>query len=177
MSLISVVRDCTQHAAASASSRNLYRYRLPLLGGGHLDLASRRGRPTLIVNTASQCGFAKQFLGLQALQERYADRGLLVVGCPSHDFGGLELEDPAEIGELCRDRYEITFPLTMPMNVRFAPHAFWQALARPPAAGPPVWNFNKYLLDGEGRVRGWWSTSVQPANRRICEAVAAALSG
>jgi len=171
MRLASTARSYSRRVATRVPGHNVYRHRLTLLDGTELDLGDRRGCPTLIVNTASRCGHARQFHGLQLLHERYASRGLLVVACPSGDFGELEHDDPAEISRTCADLYDITFPVTEPMHVRFRPDGLWQELASQPGYGAPVWNFNKYLVGGDGRVTGWWSTNVQPHHARIREAI------
>jgi glutathione peroxidase len=174
MSLLSSVRDLAQRGPATTG--NLYRHTLPLLDGGELDLARQLGRPTLVVNTASQCGFASQFHGLQDVYDRFSDRGLLVVACPSNEFGEHEFEDPDEIGPALVEQYGVEFPVTMPMGVRFAPAPFWSEVASQPGSGPPVWNFTKYLIGGGGAIWGWWATNVRPENRRIVEAIEAALA-
>jgi glutathione peroxidase len=175
MSILSSMRGYTQRAVSLPLSSDLYRTRLTLLDGRELDLRSRRGLPTLVVNTASKCGHADQFHGLQAIYDDYRDRGLLVVGCPSSDFGGMEFEEPEQISLFCHGLFEVDFPLTQPMAVRFAPDRFWRELAEQPGSGPPVWSFNKYLIGGNGRVCGWWSTNVRPHSVRIRDAIEAAL--
>ena len=176
MSLLDSVRSY-RPPATLVPGQGLYRHRLPLLDGGELDLATRRGNPTLVVNTASKCGFASQLRGLQTLHERFHEHGLLVLGCPSHDFGGNEFEAPDEIGLFGAQLYGVEFPLTEPMSVRFEPDRFWRDLAAERNSGPPVWNYNKYLIGGDGHVIGWWSTNVQPEGRRIGDAIRAALPG
>jgi glutathione peroxidase len=171
MRLTSTARSYSRLVVARVPGHNVYRHRLTLLDGSEFDLGSRRGRPTLIVNTASRCGYARQLHGLQQLHERYAGDGLLVLGCPSADFGGHEYDDPAEIARRCGEAYDVTFPLTEPMHVRFEPDGLWRELATQPGSGAPVWNFNKYLVTGDGRVAGWWSTNVEPNHARIREAV------
>jgi glutathione peroxidase-family protein len=173
MSLLSSVRTYASRATLPAG--DLYRHRLTLLDGSELDLATRRGSPTLLVNTASKCGFVAQFHGLQTVHARYHERGLLVLGCPSADFGDQEFESCDEIGLVAEGLYEVEFPLTEPMAVRFGANRFWEDVAAQPNSGPPVWNFTKYLIGGDGRIRGWWSTNVRPENRRITEAIEAAL--
>lgn len=151
--------------------RDLYRHRLRLLDGTRLHLDSQRGRPTLLVNTASRCGFAGQLHALQTLHMRYGPKGLLVLGCPSADFGGHEYDDPADIALACHGVCEVEFPLTEPMSVRFDPTPFWADVAAQPGSGPPVWNYTKYLIGGDGRVRYWWSTNVRPEGARVREAI------
>jgi glutathione peroxidase len=171
---MSTVRGFTQRAS-TGSTGDLYRHELPLLDGSELELERQRGRPTLVVNTATNDGFAPQFYGLQDLHTRFAERGLLVLACPSTEFGDGELADPAEIEPTLVERYDVEFPVTVPMAVRFEPEPFWADIAAQPGSGPPVWNFTKYLIGGDGLVRGWWSTNVRPENRRIVEAIQLAL--
>lgn len=175
MSLISTAREYSRRAVGSG--HDIYRHRLTLIDGEPLDLADQRGRPALIVDTASQCAFSGQLFGLQSLHHRYAERGLLVIGCPTHDFACLELDDPAEIARVYRDEYEVEFPITEITSVRTTPAPLWRDLAAQPGSGIPVWSFNKYLVDGDGRVRSWFSTNVQPHHARIREAIEGLLPG
>jgi len=154
---------------------DLYAHRVTLLDGRVLDLASYRGRPTLIVNTASKCGFTPQYAGLQALYERYCDRGLQLLGTPSPDFAGQEFDDSELIGEFCQREYHVTFPLTQPMSVRADPDPLWSELSRQPNSSPPAWNFSKYLLGVGGNLIAHWSARVPPEDPRIVEAIERAL--
>ena len=174
MSLLSTVRGITQRGSVATSS-DLYRHVVPMLDGSELNLESQRGRPTLLVNTASQDGFAPQFHGLQQLYDRYREQGLLVLATPTGEFGGNELDEPSEIQQTVESLYDVEFPLTAPMAVRFDPSPFWASVAGQPNSGPPVWNFTKYLVGPDGDIRGWWSTNVRPENRRIRDAVEAIL--
>jgi glutathione peroxidase len=148
-----------------------------LLDGGELDLESLRGRPTLIVNTASKCGYTPQYEGLQALYERYGDRGLQLLGSPSGDFADQEFDDAEEIGAFCQKNYGVSFPLTERTSVRAEPSELWSDLARQPGSGPPVWNFTKYLVGGDGRLIARWPTKVKPEDPDIVSAIEAALPG
>jgi glutathione peroxidase len=156
---------------------DLYDHRVTLLDGGELDLASLRGRPTLIVNTASKCGFTPQYEGLQKLHETYSDRGLQVLGSPSADFADQEYDDADEIGAFCQKNYGVSFPLTERTSVRAEPSPLWSDLARQPNSGPPAWNFTKYLVGGDGRLIARWSTKTKPEDPKIVSAIEAALAG
>ncbi|MGH2870871.1 MAG: glutathione peroxidase [Solirubrobacteraceae bacterium] len=133
--------------APSAAGRRgarggLYAHRVTLLDGGELDLASLRGRPTLIVNTASKCGFTPQYAGLQRPHERYASRGLALLGSPSADFAGQEYDEAAQIGAFFTKylvgsdgRLVMRFPTrTAPEDVRLVA-AIEAALPDQPASG------------------------------------------
>ena len=156
---------------------DLYEHTVTLLDGGELDLSTLRGHPTLIVNTASKCGFTPQYAGLQELYASYAERGLRVIGTPSGDFAGQEYGDADKIGEFCQKNYGVTFPLTERTSVREDPSPLWEDLARQPNSGPPSWNFTKYLVDADGRLIGRWNSKVAPNATEIVEAIEAALPG
>ena len=154
---------------------DLYAHHVRLLDGGELDLASWRGKPTLIVNTASKCGFTPQYQGLQALYERYHQRGLQVIGFPSADFAGQEYDDAEEIGAFCEKNYGVTFPLTERTSVRADPSPLWQELAGQPQSKAPGWNFTKYLIGADGHLRARFSTKVTPEDPAIVAAIEAEL--
>lgn len=154
---------------------DIYEHRVTLLDGGELDLSSLRGHPTLIVNTASKCGYTPQYEGLQKLYERYHERGLEVLGSPSADFADQEFEGAEEIGEFCQKNYGVSFPLTERTSVRADPSPLWSDLARQPESGPPVWNFTKYLVGSDGKLIKRWATKVTPEDPQIVEAIEAAL--
>lgn len=154
---------------------DLYAHTIRLLDGGELDLESLRGQPTLIVNTASKCGYTPQYAGLQALYDRYHERGLHVLGFPSADFAGQEFDDAQEIGAFCQRNYGVSFPLAEPTSVRAEPSPLWAELIAQPNSAPPAWNFSKYLVGGDGRLIGHWSTKVEPEDGQIVGAIEAAL--
>jgi glutathione peroxidase len=164
------------HRTSRVSERtDIYAHTVTLLDGGELDLSTRRGHPTLFVNTASKCGFTPQYAALQALHERFAERGLEVVGSPSADFAGQEYDDAAEIGAFCQRNYGVGFPLTERTSVRADPDPLWRDLASQPGSKPPMWNFTKYLVDGAGHLVGRWATRTKPDDPQIIAAIEAAL--
>ena len=177
MSVLSTLKMYLRRPKRLAQPTDLYTHKVTLLDGGELDLASLRGHPTLIVNTASKCGFTPQYAGLQSLYEHYQERGLKLLGCPSGDFADQEYEDNQEIGEFCQRNYGVQFPLTERMSVRAEPAPLWEDLIRQPGSGPPAWNFTKYLVDADGRLVRRWSTKVAPEDPQILEAVEEALAG
>lgn len=142
-----------------------------------LSLAEFRGRPFLIVNTASECGYTPQYVGLQKLWERYRARGLVVLGVPSNDFGAQEPGTEVQIQEFCSTRYGVDFPLTARQKVSGdEAHPFYRWIARQLGeAGVPRWNFHKYLIDKEGNLADLWPSRVKPLSKEITQAVEALL--
>jgi glutathione peroxidase len=175
MSIASTLRMYVRRTPKLREPSDLYTHRVTLLDGGELDLASLHGRPTLIVNTASKCGFTPQYEGLQNLHKRYADRGLHLLGSPSADFADQEFDSGDEIVGFCERNYGVQFPLTERMSVRADPDALWSDLARQPNSAPPVWNFTKYLVGADGRLIARWPTKVKPEDPAITAAIEAAL--
>lgn len=159
-----------------AQASDLYVHKVALLDGGQVDLASWRGQPALIVNTASKCGFTPQYQGLQSLYERYRERGLNVLGTPSGDFADQEFEQADEIGAFCQKNYGVTFPLMEPTSVRAQPDALWRELTSQPNSAPPKWNFTKYLVGSDGHLIAHWGSAVEPEDDRIIAAIEAAIA-
>ena len=155
---------------------DLYAHRVRLLGGGELDLGDWRGSPTLFVNTASKCGFTPQYEGLQSLYERYHDRGLNILGSPSGDFADQEFEGADEIVSFCQINYGVQFPLTERTSVREQPDPLWRDLTSQPNSGPPMWNFTKYLVDGDGHLIEHWGSMIRPDGEKITAAIERALA-
>jgi glutathione peroxidase len=143
------------------------------IDGGELDLAAFRGGPVLVVNTASRCMSTPQYDGLQALWERYRDRGLTVVGVPSKSFGQ-ELDTAAEVKEFCEMNFAIDFPMTGLVEVKGpAVHPFYAWAAE--HGFVPQWNFVKLLLDGEGRIVRQFDTATEPDDPELVAAIEALL--
>ena len=126
-----------------------------------------RNKVVLVVNTASKCGNTPQYEGLEALYERYRDRGLLVAGFPSNDFAGQEPGSENEIPDFCRLTYGVQFPMFEKTRVKGeAADPFYQHLARI-TGEKPRWNFHKYLLDRNGRVVASFSSQTKPEDKQL----------
>jgi glutathione peroxidase len=137
------------------------------IAGQRADFATQRGKVLLIVNTASQCGFTPQFAGLERLWEDYRGRGLVVVGFPSNQFGGQEPGDNDDIAAFCQLNYGVSFPMMAKVDVNGADaHPLWNWLkdAAPGMLGSRAvkWNFTKFLVGRDGRVRGRYAPNDPP---------------
>ena len=142
------------------------------LDGGDIRLSAYAGKPILVVNTASQCGFTPQYAGLQSLWTRYRDRGLMIVAVPSNDFGGQEPGGVSDIKETANHVYGVTFPLAQKAVVKGAsPHPFykWAASERPLEV--PRWNFHKYLIGRDGHIVAAFPSEVEPTDPRVIAAI------
>lgn len=154
---------------SAADGEDAYRFEFVSLDGEKLPLAAWRGRPVLVVNTASFCGYTPQYRDLQALWQRYRDRGLVVLGVPSNDFGQQEPGSAADIRQFCESNYQVDFPLTEKNRViGGAAHPFYRWVAATLGeAGAPRWNFHKYLIGPDGELAGAWPASVRPGDTAI----------
>lgn len=161
----------------AAQSQSAYDFTLTAIDGTPLPLEQFRGKALLIVNTASLCGFTRQYEGLQDVWESYRNRGLVVIAIPSNDFGGQEPKSEAEIQNFCRGAFGVTFPLAEKTRVRGPEaHAFYQwAAGVLGVAATPRWNFHKYIVDGTGHLVASFPATVTPGSRRLTSAIEAAL--
>ncbi|MCU5780813.1 glutathione peroxidase [Alcanivorax balearicus MACL04] len=135
----------------------IYDYNAVTLDGEERSLADFKGKVLLIVNTASKCGFTPQYKGLQALYQRYKDRGLVVLGFPCNQFGHQEPGDEVEIGAFCEKNYGVDFPMFAKIDVNGSDaHPLYRYLKSeaPGLLGSEgiKWNFTKFLVDQSGRV-------------------------
>ena len=161
---------------AAMSKITAYAFSFPALSGADIRLSEFTGRPMLIVNTASLCGFTPQYAGLQELWNEFRDRGFVIIGVPSNDFGGQEPGGSKEIAETAQHQYGVTFPIAGKVVVKGpSAHPFykWAAEARPKEV--PRWNFHKYLIGREGYISEVFAESVEPTDTRVKTAVARSL--
>jgi glutathione peroxidase len=154
-----------------------YAFSFAGLEGDAIRLADFAGKPLIVVNTASLCGYTPQYSGLEQLFTRFHERGLAMVGVPSNDFGGQEPGGVKEITETANKEYGVPFPLAAKAEV-VGPNAHpfykWAASERP--LETPKWNFHKYLVGRDGHIAAVFPTQVEPMEARVVDAVARELA-
>ncbi|MEL6644992.1 MAG: glutathione peroxidase [Pseudomonadota bacterium] len=157
-------------AAVAGGARAASGFTFPSIDGGDLALDDWRGRPVLVANTASLCGFTPQYDSLQALYDRYRDRGLIVLAVPSDDFSQ-ELDTAADVKEFCEINFDLDLPMTDITRVRGRDaHPFYRWLDEAHGVRPR-WNFNKVLIDPEGGFAGFWGSRTDPQSREITDLI------
>jgi glutathione peroxidase len=162
----------------AAAPTSIHAFTLPDLEGKPFPLEQLRGKVVLLVNTASQCGLTPQYEQLEALNRRFKDRGLVVLGVPSNDFGGQEPGTAEQIREFCSSKFEVSFPLLAKQTVKGDGKCpLYQFLTTSNAAhtGEIQWNFTKFLVDKQGRVINRFGPRLSPDDASIVQAIEAAL--
>ena len=160
-------------ADAGESNLTAHDFTFTSIEGNALPLSEFRGKVVLIVNTASQCGFTHQYADLQNVWSRYRDRGFILLGVPSNDFGGQEPGTEEEIKTFCEVNFDVDFPLTTKVHVRgddAHPFYRWAGL-QAGEMGLPRWNFHKYLIGPDGEFVDWFSTPTSPTSNKITSAI------
>jgi glutathione peroxidase len=171
--LVRALRGTTRVRPLSAS---FYGVTARTLEGVPIDLGQFAGRVSLVVSVASECGFTPQYAALQALHERYLNRGFTVLGFPSNEFGGQEPGGPPEIRRFCEREYGVTFPLFEKTQTKPGPDQspVWRRLGE--CGRLPAWNFYKFLIGRDGQVVAVFPTNVPPDSRAVRQTIERALS-
>jgi glutathione peroxidase len=159
-----------QHASS------LYELKTETLQGKPADLGAYRGKVTLVVNTASECGYTPQYEGLEKLHREMSARGFSVLGFPSNDFGGQEPGTAQEIAEFCRKNYGVTFPMFAKLVTRPGPNQSPIYTFLGSSGHLPSWNFAKYLIGKDGAVVAFFPSAVTPESTELRGAIATALT-
>ncbi len=160
-------------AGAASAGQTAHQFEFISIDGAPMPFEEFRGKAVMVVNTASQCGFTGQYAGLQQLYETYKERGFVVLGVPSNDFGAQEPGAEAEIKAFCTGNFDISFPMTQKYAVTGdKAHPFYRwASAELGGAAKPRWNFHKYLVAPDGRIVDWFSTVTPPNSNRVTAAI------
>lgn len=156
----------------------VYSFTMKTIDGNDRALSSYRGKVLLIVNVASKCGFTPQYEGLEALYRKYAERGFMILGFPANNFLSQEPGTDAEILTFCRTNYGVTFDMFSKISVKGDDiHPLYRYLTeRSPVPGDITWNFNKFLVDADGRVVARFSSPVKPESKEIADRIEALLA-
>jgi glutathione peroxidase len=162
---------------ARLTDMNILESKIARLDGSPSSLGEiTAGRPALLVNVASKCGLTPQYAGLEQLHETYADRGFTVVGLPCNQFLGQEPGTAEEIAEFCSSTYGVSFPMSEKVEVNGDDrHEIYRSLVQTPneqgADGDITWNFEKFLIDGDGGVVARFSPRVEPDDPALVSAI------
>jgi glutathione peroxidase len=164
--------------ACATAADSIYGVPLKDINGKSTSLKAYEGKVLLIVNVASKCGYTPQYAGLEALYEKYKDKGFAVLGFPCNQFGGQEPGTDEEIKQFCSSKYQVTFPLFDKIEVNGPNrHPLYVLLAGPGSAFPGniTWNFNKFLIGRDGKTRKRFDSKVKPDSAELVQAVEKAL--
>ncbi len=164
-------------SAKELPKQTAYSFAFTSIEGKPLPMQNFNGKTVLLVNTASRCGFTRQYNDLQAIWESYRDRGLVVLGVPSNDFGNQEPGSETEIKKFCEVNFNVDFPMTAKVSIKGKnSHPFYQWAAQQlGTTTKPLWNFHKYLIAPDGELVDWFSTPTSPLSSRVLRAIEAQL--
>lgn len=159
--------------ACSSFGKSIYHYPVKKLGGQTMDLKQYQGHPMLLVNIATQCGYTPQLKGLEAIYQKYKDKGLTVIGIPSNDFGGQTPESEPEVKKFCQLNYGVSFPLTAKTVVKGENKdpLIAELIAQSVGKKEIGWNFEKFLIDANGVLVERFSSGVKPEDKRITDQI------
>jgi glutathione peroxidase len=145
--------------------------------GKEISLSSYKGKPILVVNVASKCGYTPQYEGLESIYKSYKDKGLVIIGFPSNDFGAQEPGSEKEIADFCKLNYGVTFDLMKKVKVLGADKdKVYQFLTEnAPEKGDVKWNFEKFLIDKQGNVKARFGSAVKPESDELKKAIESSL--
>ncbi len=165
-------------AKKPASNQTAYDFSFEKISGGQLPLADFKGKTLLIVNTASECGFTKQYKDLQQLYDEFKNRGLVVIGVPANNFGGQEPGSNSEIANFCETRFAVSFPMAAKVDVVGKnAHPFYKWAGSVLGFGTkPKWNFHKYLVNKNGELIDYFNSTTSPLSDRVKQAIESGLS-
>ena len=152
-----------------ANKTTFFDFTINLINGDEIKLSEFKGKSLLLVNVASKCGFTKQYNDLQNLYELYQNKGLVVIGVPSNQFGGQEPKSENEIKKFCETNFNITFPMTSKYDVKGdTAHPIYKwAKETYGKATVPKWNFHKILINKDGKVEDTFASFTKPMSKKI----------
>jgi glutathione peroxidase len=146
-------------------------YKMPGIDGKEVDLATYQGKVVLFVNVASRCGYTRQYAGLEKLHDKYAEKGLVVIGVPANDFGAQEPGTDAEIAEFCSKKYDVSFPLLAKVSTIKGANKVDLYKSLTTKGGEVKWNFTKFLVGRKGEVVARFEPGVEPDADELVKAI------
>ena len=162
-----------QNVASAKYEKLAYDFKFNDLDGSSLSLNDFKGKVIVVVNVASQCGFTKQYEDMQKIWEDYQEKGIVMLGVPSNDFGNQEPGDSKEIKNFCEAKFGITFPMTEKVSVKGEnahPFFIW-AKENHGKSAIPKWNFHKIIIDKSGKVGETFSSITNPSSKKFIKAL------
>jgi glutathione peroxidase len=178
--LILILTLCVTCASLVAQPKSLYDFTMKSIDGQQVSLGSYSGKVVLLVNVASKCGFTPQYAGLEALYEKYKDKGLIIVGVPANNFAQQEPATNDEIKKFCTGKYNVTFPMMAKVSVlgddQTPLYSFLTGKESDPQySGDIKWNFTKFLFDRAGKPVARFEPNVTPDSPQVKAAIESAL--
>ena len=159
--------------ATNMTKVNAHQFSFTDLDNNIINLADYHGKVVLIVNTASKCGFTPQYKSLENLYLEYKDKGLIILAVPSDDFAKQEFSENQKIKEFTEENFNISFPISCMEKIKgnnAHPFYLW-ARTKAGFIGSPKWNFHKYLIDKNGELAAWFSSSTKPESKKIIKKI------
>ncbi len=171
-------KPAAKEGAREAMDDKVLQFTMKLNDGKEKPLAGYKGKVLLIVNTASECGFTPQYKGLEELYQKYKDKGFTILAFPANNFGAQEPGTDAQIKQFCTLKYKVTFPLFAKTSVKGPDiNPLYKFLTTQAGFnGDITWNFNKFLVDKDGKVVARYDSSVEPASETLVKEVEALLA-
>src|ERR1700761_5679575 len=172
---------CAASVALPAQQKSIYNFNLKSIDNEPVSLESYKGKVVLLVNVASQCGYTPQYKGLEAVYEKYKDKGLVIVGIPANNFAQQEPGTNEEIKKFCSNKYNVSFPMMAKVSVLGDDKTpLYQFLtdksANPTIAGDIKWNFTKFLFDRNGNPVARFEPATKPDSPEVTAAIESTLS-
>lgn len=163
----------------SAFAQDIYSIKEKSIDGNEFPMSNLKGKVILIVNIASQCGYTKQLEDLEVLHQKYKEKGLVVLGVPTNDFGGQTPEDDKAMAEFCSKRYNVTFPILTKKTIQGKDKRELYVLLTKKTdknrEGEVAWNFVKFLVSKKGEIVGRFSSTVKPMDPELIKKIEAEL--
>jgi len=169
ISLFMSIFSIFQAKDSQAQNVNFYQFKFKQFDGKDLSLSEFKGKVLLVINTASKCGFTKQYAGLEKLYKKYQEQGLVIIAVPSADFGGQEFEKDEEIQKFCKYNYGLSFPVARKEVVSGDnAHPFYLQAKKTLGFGTaPKWNFHKYLINRNGNLVDYFASTAAPEDQKL----------